>query len=605
LVFRIKKSLISVVSIFFKHFIPLKEKQMKKILLTLAGAMSIAAAANAQLADGSVFPDFTRTDINGNVHHLYADLDAGKTVFIDVSATWCAPCWGYHTSGKLDSLWAKHGPTGQPGVDAATTNDVVVYFVQGETGSGLAELTNNTWGTGAQTTTFNHTNFTQGNWVAGSNYYIIDDSTAQGSYNTAWNITYFPTVYMICRDRLVYTLTQPTEAAAYAAAQATCPAYAPSSTVDAKAAPYAGADYFVCNAAPSIKFQNYSTTTPITAATITVKDGAGATVATVPWSGSLAPYAVATVSIPSFAGTSFGGYKYSVSVTGDSYPANDVSIDSVFKIYGAANAGSIPYSDDLMGAITYKYGFPSDHSVGLPNPAWTGAPNPSGVTTNKYLLFDFYDFQANQGSFDFVVGNFNTTGATALKFEFDQAYALYTGNASDKMYVKVSTNCGATWTTVWTGVDATLTTAASTTSAYVPASASDWQHRTVDLSAYANANLMVKFAGTSAYGNYAWVTNLKLRNATAVQSVPVATEMTIAPNPATDVANLFLNMTSRSDVQVQIIDAMGRVVSSNNYELNSGAQTVSLSTSSLATGIYSVKVLANGAVTVKQLSVTK
>jgi len=318
---------------------------MKKILLGLIAATSIAFSANAQLAEGSVFPDFTLTDINGNVHNLYSDLNSGKTVFIDISATWCPPCWAYHNSHALDTLYAQHGPAGLAGVDPYTTNDVVVLFVQGEPTSHLAELYGDVAG-GAilfTTTEIPYSNVTQGNWVANTLYPIIDDTTSTdpvvgtAALNAAWNITYFPTVYMICRDHLVHVMTQPTAAEAYAAALATCPTYPPSSTADVKATGYTGTGYFFCNATPSVSFQNYSTTT-LTSATITVKDASGATVTTQPWTGSLAPYAVTTAPLTSFAGTSFGAYKYNVTTTGDTHTANDISVDSVFKIYGPTNA---------------------------------------------------------------------------------------------------------------------------------------------------------------------------------------------------------------------------------------------------------------------------
>ena len=182
---------------------------MKKILLTFFAAIGLAASANAQLADGTVFPNYTTHDYKGNPIDLYTILNSGKTVFIDISATWCGPCWSYHMTHALDSIWAKHGPTGAVGVDPYTTNDAYVIFVQGETGSGLAELTFNGIGSGAQNTTFNHTNFTQGDWTANVSYPIVDDSTAQGTWNSMWNIAFFPTVYMICRDHIVHNLTQP------------------------------------------------------------------------------------------------------------------------------------------------------------------------------------------------------------------------------------------------------------------------------------------------------------------------------------------------------------------------------------------------------------
>ncbi len=570
--------------------------------------MSMAAGANAQLADGTVFPDFTRVDINGRTHHLYDELDSGKTAIIDISATWCGPCWSYHGTHALDSMWAKHGPAGEPGVNATTTNDMVVYWVNGEDASGMAQLTFNTIGSGAQNTTFNYTDYTRGNWVANTNYWFICDSSGQVPYNAAWQIGYFPTVYMICRDHLVKELTQPTEAEAYAAVLASCPTVPPSATTNAKTVAYTGTDAFVCNANPAVKFQNYGTNT-ITSASIVVKDGAGATVATVPWTGSLAPYDVANVTIPSFAGTTLGGYKYTVTVSGDSDAGDDVSIDSVFKVYSSANVGSMPFSDDLMTSpLTYKYSFPTDGSIALPNPAWSGCPNPAGVTTNRYLLVNFYSFAANTGIYDMIVGNFNTASPGGnVVFEFDQSYAQYSGYPSDELYVKVSNNCGSAWQPVWTGTGTSLSTHAAVSAQWIPTAASDWVHRTVTIPASSlGSHMMLKFDGKSSNGNFAWITNLKL----SVQPVSVAevastSNILIAPNPASDMTNIILTLNSASKVQVQVIDAVGRVVNTISDELAAGEQTIQVPTANLSAGLYQLRISTGAEVTVKPLSVVK
>ena len=66
---------------------------------------------HAQMADGSTAPDYTANDINGNSYSLYADyLDKGTPVLIDVSATWCGPCWSYHVGHTLKDLYNLYGP---------------------------------------------------------------------------------------------------------------------------------------------------------------------------------------------------------------------------------------------------------------------------------------------------------------------------------------------------------------------------------------------------------------------------------------------------------------------------------------------------------------
>ena len=74
---------------------------MKKLLFSAAMLLA-GVSANAQLAPGSVAPNFTvtayqswlstaGTTSNGS-YTLYDYLDQGYTVFLDVSATWCGPC---------------------------------------------------------------------------------------------------------------------------------------------------------------------------------------------------------------------------------------------------------------------------------------------------------------------------------------------------------------------------------------------------------------------------------------------------------------------------------------------------------------------------------
>ena len=129
-----------------------------KILLIAVVAVFTLNNVQAQLPNGSVAPDFTLTDLDGTSHNLYSLLDNGYTVFIDFSAIWCPPCWGYHTSGALEDLYMNHGPAGMPNVNANTTDDVMVFFIEGDGGS-LAELQ----GGGNS----------QGDWITGTPYPIL------------------------------------------------------------------------------------------------------------------------------------------------------------------------------------------------------------------------------------------------------------------------------------------------------------------------------------------------------------------------------------------------------------------------------------------------
>lgn len=165
-------------------------------------ALLLAAAlhAQAQLPPGSVAPDFTATDLSGQTWNLYERLDAGKIVVLEVSATWCPPCWSYHNGHALQNFYNQRGPSG--------TDRAMVFLVEGDPATNVNCL----YGSAGCN------NSTLGNWVAGTPFPIINDHTIANAYQ----VTYFPTIFVICPNRKAYEVGQWNAADLWAQAQ-TCP----------------------------------------------------------------------------------------------------------------------------------------------------------------------------------------------------------------------------------------------------------------------------------------------------------------------------------------------------------------------------------------------
>ena len=148
---------------------------MKHIYMLFA-VLTISSTALAQLPSGSIAPDFTATDINGEVWNLYDLLDEGNTVILDFSATWCGPCWNYALGGTLEDMYSTFGPEG--------TEDLYVFYLESDDSTTDADLN----GTGTATT---------GDWVSITNFPIIDNAS---NIFDSYSNTYYPTIYTVCPD---------------------------------------------------------------------------------------------------------------------------------------------------------------------------------------------------------------------------------------------------------------------------------------------------------------------------------------------------------------------------------------------------------------------
>ena len=345
-------------------------ENMKRLFTLFLACTLCSLTSFAQLPDGSIAPDFTGTDIDGNTHNLYDLLDAGKTVILDVSATWCGPCWSYHQTHALEDVYENYGPNG--------TDEMMVLWVEGDAGTNVACIYNTDDCVGG----------TQGDWTDGTSFPIIDDA----SIATAYQIGYYPTIYMICPSRTVTEVGQASAADLYAGI-GNCPVAVGANNTGVLG--YTGFAGSFCTSetfAPAATIQNLGSDV-LTSATFEVSVN-GSVVETFDWTGSLSTFGTEEVTFSDV--TVDGDSEIMINVTSTNGVTDEDDSDNMVT----ANVSLAPETDQNILTLT--------------------------VTTDQYNTETYWELLDDNGTAVYVGGNQQVVGGTEFTGIYTEPNTTYT-----------------------------------------------------------------------------------------------------------------------------------------------------------------------------------
>ena len=352
--------------------------------------------------------------------------------------------------------------------------------------------------------------------------------------------------------------------------------------------------------------------TALTAATIYYRVGTGAW-SNQAWSGTLTPAASTTVTLGTMTLPSATGI-YSVSdsvvLSGDQDVLDNVSNNTLITIASSAPT-ALPYSTNFETSVALS-GFPTGYVVYNPTAStsvwingYDGSTTPSFCHSGRYMPWFRIGSFATGTSSVLIVPTPAVSGNVAM--DFWEAYAQNNAADNDKIEVVYSTNCGSSWTTLWSATgSAHATTAPTATAGWLPTPTSGWTKRSMSLNSLP-AGSILGIRATDGGGNNLFVDDINVRSGLSIKNeISSLNAITLSPNPAKDFTTLSFHLNDATTVDIQVVDALGRtVVSKSEGKMSSGAQEVRINTADLAAGMYLVKVATeNGSIT-ERISVVK
>jgi hypothetical protein len=79
-----------------------------------------------------------------------------------------------------------------------------------------------------------------------------------------------------------------------------------------------------------------------------------------------------------------------------------------------------------------------------------------------------------------------------------------------------------------------------------------------------------------------------------VEELESISNVVVFPNPATDHLTVRLNSTKGGAMNVNLIDALGKMVQANQVTVSTGTQNIELNLNGIAPGIYELQMVKDG-----------
>ena len=293
--------------------------------------------------------------------------------------------------------------------------------------------------------------------------------------------------------------------------------------------------------------------------------------------------------------------------------ASTSSADLVFLNNFTQQLGTFPKVGQVTSEISRDF---ESEPIGFA-PLFSIADVPTGIfvfpaggfgTSANSVRVNFFEWSTASSAGlpqtgEFVIADQFFVPPSGASLSFDHAFTTWSGS-EDKMEVQISTDCGETYTTVWSQQGDELATAdeVNSNSPFAPTD-DDWVTSSIDLSAYAGQTALVRFYFTTDFGDMLYLDNINVQGLSSIDELDNDASIQVYPNPAYKTVMLDMEILETTDVSLQIINVLGEVVLTDVLKSINGHHVQHLDIHNFDSGTYFLHFNVNGKEVIRRINV--
>lgn len=309
------------------------------------------------------------------------------------------------------------------------------------------------------------------------------------------------------------------------------------------------------------------------------------------------------VAAPSIQYNTPGTYDVTLTAS-NSAGSSSTTLSGTVTVVPAVGQYGVPYNEGFESIL-----FPGNEWV-IQNEGgntWVVSTQ-AAKTGSKSAFLNNYSGNLANSTDVFITPTYDLTNVTGANLTFWLAFAARSSTSTDVLKVYASTTCGQLWSIRYNKTGTTLSTAGLVTSNFIP-NGTQWRQETVNISSssYSNKpNVRFKFEYTQANGNNMYIDDINLNGTVGLnEAIEESLGFSVYPNPASASATIDFKLDDRSDISIDVLDATGRLVNRvAESRMDAGEYQFELP-SGLAGGVYSVRLVVDGYMTSRKITIIK